>query len=203
MAKGKYYVVWKGRNPGVFDNWDEAKLQIDGFEGAKFKSYPNEPEAREAFAQGSGALYKKKGESATQTASPIVRSIAVDAACSGNPGVMEYRGVSIWNNQEIFHFKCEMGTNNIGEFLAIVHALALLQKMNLPDLPIYTDSQTAISWVKNKKCKTKLEQNHRTLPLFDLIHRAEAWLQSHTWQNSIIKWPTEKWGEIPADFGRK
>ena len=203
MAKGKYYVVWKGRNPGVFDNWDEAKLQIDGFEGAKFKSYPNEPEARDAFAQGSGALYKKKGDPTARTATPIERSIAVDAACSGNPGVMEYRGVSLWNNQEIFHFKCELGTNNIGEFLAIVHALALLQKMNLPDLPIYTDSQTAISWVKNKKCKTKLEQNHRTLPLFDLIHRAEAWLQSHTWQNSIIKWPTEKWGEIPADFGRK
>ncbi len=203
MAKGKYYVVWKGRNPGVFDNWDEAKLQIDGFEGAKFKSYPNELEAREAFAQGSGALYKKKGESAKQTASPIERSIAVDAACSGNPGVMEYRGVSLWNNQEIFHFKCELGTNNIGEFLAIVHALALMQKMNLPDMPIYTDSQTAISWVKNKKSKTKLEQNPRTLPLFDLIHRAEAWLQSHTWQNPIIKWPTEKWGEIPADFGRK
>ena len=46
MAKGKYYVVWKGRNPGIFDNWAEAKMQIDGFEGAKFKSYPSEMEAR-------------------------------------------------------------------------------------------------------------------------------------------------------------
>lgn len=127
----------------------------------------------------------------------------MDAACSGNPGVMEYRGVSLWNNQEIFHFKCELGTNNIGEFLAIVHALALLQQKGIPDMPIYTDSQTAISWVRNKKCKTKLEQNPRTLSLFNLIQRAEAWLQSHTWQNPIIKWPTEQWGEIPADFGRK
>lgn len=203
MAKGKYYVVWKGRNPGVFDNWDEAKMQTQGFEGARFKSYPTEAEARQAFIEGSGARFKSKEANSAQTATPIERSVAVDAACSGNPGVMEYRGVSVWNKQEIFHFKCDLGTNNIGEFLAIVHALAMLQQKQLHDMPIYTDSQTAISWVRNKKCKTKLDQNYKTQPLFDLIHRAETWLQTHPWQNPIIKWPTENWGEIPADFGRK
>ncbi len=202
MAKGKYYVVWKGRNPGIFDNWAEAKMQIDGFEGAKFKSYPSEMEAREAFLQES-ISHRTQKVGSTQTPNPIQRSIAVDAACSGNPGMMEYRGVSIWNKQEIFHFKCDLGTNNIGEFLAIVHALALLQKKELHDMPIYTDSQTAISWVKNKKCKTKLEQNYKTVPLFDLILRAEKWLQNNSWRNPLIKWPTEQWGEIPADFGRK
>ncbi len=203
MAKKKYYVVWRGHNIGVFDNWDEAKLQTEGFEGARFKSYPTEMEAREAFKQGPPKITRKATNTPAPTAKPIIYSIAVDAACSGNPGVMEYRGVTIWNNLEVFHLKCELGTNNIGEFLAIVHALAMLKKRNDHTMPIYTDSKTAISWVRQKKCKTKLDQTPRTLEVFNLIQRAEAWLNSNTWSNPIIKWPTEEWGEIPADFGRK
>lgn len=202
MAKGKYYVVWKGHNPGVFDNWAEAKLQIDGFSGAKFKSFPNEEQARIAFSQGFKISTTSPANDAT-TDRPISRSIAVDAACSGNPGVMEYRGVSVWNNQQIFHHGVKLGTNNIGEFLAIVHALAFLKKKGLDDMVIYTDSQTAISWVKQKKCKTKLDFTPMTAEVFELIRRAEIWLQNNEWKNPIIKWPTEKWGEIPADFGRK
>lgn len=202
MAKGKFYVVWKGRNPGVYDNWADAKMQTEGFEGAKFKSYPTEVEAKEAF--NAEPVYTKKATiKTTPGAAFIQNSLAVDAACSGNPGVMEYRGVTVWNNQEIFRYKCDLGTNNIGEFLAIVHALALCKNKGYTTLPIYTDSRTAISWVNNKKCKTKLEQTPRTMKLFEMIQRAETWLQNNTWQNPIIKWPTESWGEIPADFGRK
>lgn len=201
MAKGKYYVVWLGHNPGVFDNWAEAKMQIDGFKGARFKSFPTEVEAKEAFLQGTPKRSSQTNEPTTEK--PIPQSLAVDAACAGNPGVMEYRGVAVWNNQQIFHHKCKMGTNNIGEFLAIVHALAYLKKLGHHNMTIYTDSLTAISWVKQKKCKTKLDFTPMTAELFDLIGRAEAWLQSNTWSNPLVKWPTDKWGEIPADFGRK
>jgi len=130
-------------------------------------------------------------------------AIAVDAACSGNPGPMEYRGIYLRTGQEIFHYGPVHGTNNIGEFLAIVHALALLKQKGLGTMPIYSDSRTAQIWVQKKKCKTTLPRTATTAPLLDMVARAERWLQTHTWQNRIVKWDTEHWGEVPADFGRK
>ena len=129
-------------------------------------------------------------------------ALAVDAACSGNPGPMEYRGVYLGDGKEIFHFGPVHGTNNIGEFLAIVHALAMLDKQGLK-MTIYSDSRTAISWVRKKCCKTQLERTEETEQLFQLIERAEAWLKAHRVTIPIVKWETEHWGEIPADFGRK
>ena len=126
-----------------------------------------------------------------------------DAACSGNPGKMEYRGVYLRTGKEIFHYGPVWGTNNIGEFLAIVHGLALLKQKGLHTMPIYSDSVNAQLWVKRKKCKTTLERNEKSEALYQLIERAEKWLRENPYQNPIIKWPTEEWGEIPADFGRK
>lgn len=68
------------------------------------------------------------------------------------------------------------GTNNIGEFLALVHGLALLKQKGF-DMPIYSDSANAISWVKQKKCKTKLSRTAETEALFVLIERAENGLK--------------------------
>ena len=128
--------------------------------------------------------------------------IYTDGACSGNPGPMEYRGVHIASRQEVFHFGPTKGTNNIGEFLAIVHGLALLKQKGF-DMPIYSDSVNAISWVRQKKCKTKLPRTAETEELFKLIERAEKWLRENTYTTRILKWETKEWGEIPADFGRK
>ena len=99
-------------------------------------------------------------------------------------------------------FRSMKSTNNIGEFLAIVHGLALLKKKGF-DMPIYSDSANAISWVRQKKCKTKLPRTPETEELFLLIERAEKWLQGNTYTTPILKWETKEWGEIPADFGRK
>jgi len=129
-------------------------------------------------------------------------AIAVDAACSGNPGPMEYRGVYLKTGEEIFHFGPVKGTNNIGEFLAIVHALALLQQKGL-EMTVYSDSKTAQCWVRQKKVKTTLKRTKETEKLFQLIERAENWLRTHSYTVPILKWETEKWGEVPADFGRK
>ena len=127
---------------------------------------------------------------------------AVDAGCSGNPGPMEYQAVDLATGAQVFHFGPIHGTNNIGEFLAIVHALALMEKQGIQKT-IYSDSYNAILWVSKKKCKTKLERNQQTEPLFQIIARAEAWLRAHAIRVPIIKWETSKWGEVPADFGRK
>ena len=216
-AKNKYYVVWKGRLTGIFDSWEECRKQTEGFEGAQYKGYPTLELAEaahklnywQAVKQGVGSREqgigsKEQGFSIFNSQFSIqIPSLSVDAACSGNPGVMEYRGVDTATGREIFRMgPFEHATNNIGEFLALVHGLSLMKK-NGCTLPIYSDSVSAIAWVRAKQCKTKLMRTERNIPLFDLIARAERWLQSNTYSNQILKWDTPNWGEIPADFGRK
>jgi len=211
MSKKKFYVVWKGKKTGVFTSWNVCKRQIDGFEKAEYKSFPTLEEAEIAFKK-SYADYKGVNTKKPKLTSkdlekygkPILESFAVDAACSGNPGRMEYRGVFTKTKKEIFKKGPFLkGTNNIGEFLALVHGLAYLKKKNREDVLIYSDSRIAISWVRQKKCKTKLQFDASNADLKDLILRAEHWLKSNSYKNPIVKWETKAWGEIPADFGRK
>lgn len=206
--KQKYYVVWKGHTPGIYNTWDECQAQTKGFEGAQYKSFESETEAKFAFKEKAEKhLYAKtkqtqSKESLLEVGKPIMESIATDAACSGNPGAMEYQGVSSMTKKRLFHYYHPRGTNNIGEFLGLVHGLSYLKRHNI-DLPLYTDSVNAIKWVKAKKCKTKLERTPENEDLFEYIERAEKWLQDNTYTTKILKWHTESWGEIPADFGRK
>lgn len=208
MAKKNFYVVWNGITPGVYKSWAECKAQVDGYDGAIYKSFAKEEDANRAFNE-SPWLYVGKNAKETvkktnlNNPAIIKNSLAVDAASSGNPGLMEYRGVYVQTGEQIFHQgPFEMGTNNIGEFLALVHGLALLKQKNL-SIPIYTDSMNAIKWVREKKCKTKLERVPENESLFYMIERAENWLKNNTYTTQIIKWQTSEWGEIPADFGRK
>jgi len=207
--KDRYYVVWSGNTPGIYTSWKECEAQVKGVKGAVYKSFATKEEAEQAFAaQPSDYIVRKNDKKTDPEELPMYaeeiepNSLAVDAACSGNPGMMEYQGVYVGNKQQIFHFGPIFGTNNIGEFLAIVHGLAFMQQKGW-DMPIYSDSRNAMLWVKAKKCNTKLERNAKTEPLFQLIERAEKWLREHTYSTRIIKWETSKWGEIPADFGRK
>lgn len=206
--KQKFYVVWSGKTPGIYNNWAEAELQIKGVVDAKFKSYESESEAIKAFSEKAEKhIYGKKilvaGSPIEGRGGFLPNSISVDAACAGNPGVLEYQGVETVSKKPIFKMgPFPEGTVNLGEFLAIVHAVALLKKHN-SDLPIYSDSITALAWVRNKKIKTNLERNTKNKELFELVDRAIIWLNSNTYPNKILKWETEIWGENPADYGRK
>lgn len=263
--KQKWYVVWKGRVPGIYTSWDECAAQVQGFPAAQYKSYEsaliaqklfesawyvvwhgretgvfhgwgvtrplvenrpdaeyraffNEKEAWEAFSDEEGIDEKRKApkvkskllpdavagqQIALLENPPIADSLAVDAACSGNPGLLEYRGVWTKSKEQLFHRGPFVhGTNNIGEFLALVHGLSLLQRQG-SDMPIYSDSKIAIGWVKGKWCRTNLEETADNGDLFILIDRAEQWLKTNSYKTKILKWDTAAWGEIPADFGRK
>jgi ribonuclease HI len=207
MPKQKYYVVWQGVTPGVYTSWNDCQLQIKGYAGAKYKSFDTKEEAEHAYASSPYDYIKRKvipssPQSLLLSPTIIENSLAVDAACSGNPGPMEYRGVHVGSRQELFRFGPMKGTNNIGEFLALVHGLALLKQKGY-DMPVYSDSVNAIGWVKHKKCKTKMPRTPETEGLFLLIKRAEKWLTENAYTTLVLKWNTEKWGEIPADFGRK
>jgi len=207
MPKQKYYVVWKGRKPGVFTSWAESEKQVKGFAGAQYKAFDTLKEAEAAY-QSNYEVFKGKpasqGKWKEASVKPILPSISVDAACSGSPGKLEYRGVFTELGTEIFHFgPFPDGTNNVGEFLAVVHALTWMSK-NGNGLPVYSDSQNAISWVYTGKCRTKLKHTAKNAALFVMIRSAENWLtENELLDDAVLKWDTELWGEIPADFGRK
>lgn len=209
----KWYVVWVGNNPGIYETWEDCKLQVENFPGARYKGFKTREEAIMALRGDNESemgilrsIANANRRIVNYEAFPdiVVDSIAVDAACSGNPGVMEYRGVSVRTGEQIFHKgPFPHATNNIGEFLAIVHALALMKQQGNATMPIYSDSRTGMAWVRDRVCKSKLAPSAKNAELLKIVRRAEVWLQSNTYSNRIIKWNTEEWGEIPADFGRK
>lgn len=211
MGTKKYYVIWKGKETGVFSSWEKVKKLVQGYEGAKYMSFGSKLEANKAikkkYSEYKGVKTKKAILSDADKINygiPLKKSLTVDAACSGNPGKMEYRGVLNHNNQEVFKMgPFENGTNNIGEFLALVHGISLLKKKGLHSLPIYSDSKIAMSWIKKKTCRTNITFDASNSELLTLIHRAEKWLKENSFSNPILKWETKAWGEIPADFGRK
>ena len=210
MAKQKFYVVWEGHRPGVYTSWDAAKQQIDGYPQAKYKSFGSKAEAEKALRGSYWAYVGQNTKTVNRSPEELEKmgvrldSLAVDAACSGNPGDMEYRGVHTRTGQEIFRMgPLPDGTNNVGEFLALVHALAWLKQQNSPRTPIYSDSRNAQLWIKAGQCRTKLAHTGRNDQIFELIDRAEKWLALNRVSNPILKWNTEEWGEIPADYGRK
>ncbi len=213
MTPKKFYVVWAGRMPGVFETWDDCKSQVDGFSGARYKSYPTRQEAERAYGASPGPVARRPQgprekapaqASARTHAGIIAESLAVDAACSRNPGPVEYQCVKTGSGETVFaRGPYEHGTNNAGEFLAIVDALRYCAAEGLK-LPIYTDSRTALSWVKRKQCRSALlEPGGRETEIVRLLRDAEAWLQGRRIANTLLKWETDKWGEIPADYGRK
>lgn len=222
----KFYVVWAGHHPGVYDNWDDCLEQVKNFPGAKYKAFNSAAVAAEAYRlgmaeedsadltrllnnAGEARAQKKRGgrgeQYPTYMDNPEVdlNAWAVDAACAGNPGPVEYRGVELMSGKELFHVgPFQGGTNNLGEFLAIVHALALQEQMGITR-PIYSDSVSGMAWVRNRVIKTTLQPTPANAPLFNLLRRGIHWLNTHSWKAPIMKWDTPRWGEIPADFGRK
>jgi ribonuclease HI len=230
MARGRIYVVFAGREPGIYRDWTSCRAQVEGFSGAEHRSFKTADEATRAWVEAGGdpIPLDEPGEAGEgglvddpdALDEPVARapapapprrveggpppgSIAVDAACSGNPGPMEYRGVEIDGGEQLFHVGPMRGTNNIGEFLAIVHGLAWLQRHGRPG-PIYSDSNIAIGWVKRGTARTTLARSAATESAWQLLARAQLWLRQGAPRGvEIRKWPTRRWGEIPADFGRK
>ena len=189
----KFYVVWNGYATGVFDSWEECQLQTKGYPGAKYKSFDSQEAAVEAYRGDPAEQIELLASIAKHRPAPVnyesfpdirLDSLAVDAACSKNPGPVDR-------------------LIGIGEYLALVHGLALLKSQGRPNTPIYTDSRTARAWVRNRQPKTTLPRTPQNERLFEMIERATAWLNANPLTNPILTWDTPAWGEIPADFGRK
>ena len=127
-----------------------------------------------------------------------VEGIAVDAAHSMKNGRTEYQGIDLATRQQIFYKNLGNQTTNIGEFLAVVEAVKYIIENDFQLRIIYSDSTTAIAWFKMKKTSS-------TKPCKDL-QRAEMFLRALSADVDtieIIHWDNKRWGETPADFGRK
>lgn len=212
---GKFYVVWVGKKPGVFYSREKYKAQTDGFSGALYKKFATKDIANKAFVEGPEKYLKNapkkiepKGivlpkEDLKIIGRPEPESISVDGAWNNHTLDCEYRGVKTGSKELLFKMgPYQDGSNNIAEFLAIVHALAYCKKHKLT-IPIYSDSTTAISWMKKKKANTKVLPTERNTKLLKMIDSAETWLNENNLNNKVLKWETQAWGENPADFGRK
>ncbi|PZE19778.1 ribonuclease H [Paenibacillus xerothermodurans] len=224
MAKQKYYVVWEGKVPGIYKTWAECQAVTNGYPQAKFKAYESEAEAQAALKRGWKASFAASSKAAAASSAGaaqrgseraraakgsksseqvVLDSISVDVGSKGNPGLVEYKGVDTRTGKVIFqHPPIAKGTNNLGEFLAIVHALAYLKQKG-SSMTIYSDSVTAISWVRKKAVATNLPRDESTKEIWALVDRALAWLHNNSYSNPILKWDTKAWGEIKADYGRK
>jgi len=124
-----------------------------------------------------------------------INGISVDGGTEGNPGPCFYRGVDIKTGEVLFYKNLGMGTNNVAEFLGVIRAIHYCEKNNI-EPNIWSDSVTAIAWVRNKKHKSTFKG--------DVTKRLDDACDYLLNKNvTINKWRTKEWGEIPADFGRK
>ncbi|EFM10487.1 ribonuclease H-related protein [Paenibacillus curdlanolyticus YK9] len=226
MAGSKHYVVWVGRKPGVYATWAECQKQTHKFDGAKFKSFESKAAADAAYkagwetnwgqgkaaagtSGGSSAAYRSTARSAASKAAAPESleidydSISVDVGTSGNPGPTEYKGVDTQTGEVVFACgPIRKGTNNLGEFLAIVHALRYLQQLG-SNKTVYSDSVNAMKWVNQKAVASTLARDASTAEIWRLVDDAVLWLKTNRYENKVLKWQTKLWGEIKADYGRK
>ena len=207
MPKNNVYVVFAPRSiRGVYDSWVRCQSALRGVSGTSFAGFKNVAEANEALRCGSLAEYRARAATRKPWIGHVqLPCIVVDAACSGAPGPVEYRGVVIPEMYEAFRRgPYHQGTNNIGEFLAIVAGLRWLENTSL-DFPLYSDSAVAIGWVTGRgECNTHQVPGAE---LRDAIAAAERWLMLPSSralaESRVRKWDTRELGEIPADYGRK
>ncbi len=161
MAK-KFYVVWAGRETGVFDNWAYTKKLVDKFPQAKYKSFPSQDEAQAAFSKGgpvkasSSSKNVKKAKPATSAImdSQFNVHIYCDGACEPNPGESS-SGVAVYENMQLTQLWYGLynphGTNNTAELNALFQSL-LLAKDALAKgktVQILCDSQYSINCITN------------------------------------------------------
>ena len=209
MIKKKWYVVWVGRGPGIYENWADCEAQVKGFPNARYMSFKTREEAEEAFKEDPEDYWGKKDQLARRRIEKGLHkdvnrnSIAVDVSCRGPYGPMEFRGINLTTNEFVFIMgPYQKGTNNIGEFLAVVEALKYISRIQKPMI-IYTDSLTAMAWVRDRICNTELPRTEESEDIFIMIDEALEWLHNNDYSTEIQKWNTDEWGEVPADYGRK
>lgn len=201
MKNNKYYVVFKGYNTGIYDNWNDCKKQVNGFSGALHKSFESPDEAEKAFEE-----YSESSNTNLEFEQPTsysIKSIIVSGNCPNNFGEMSYQWnlVASTNNAKRKNLSI-IGTKNIADFIAIIDLIKLTKKVKL-NLPIYTNSKTAVNWILNKKCNHQLFVSKQTETVLALVKEHDEWLLNNIIENEILLWNSNSWGVFPIVSKRK
>lgn len=113
---------------------------------------------------------------------------------------MAYKGFNESTNKWIFKVKYKgYCTQNVADFMAIVHALHYC-KINNIDLPIYNDNLVAIKWVKDKKVNSLLIKTKENHELFQSFENALVILKQNDFLNPILFWKKKELGNIKNPF---
>jgi len=212
----KYYVVRNGKKKWIFDSWDETKVIVEWFQNAKYKSFDDYDIAKKSFDMWYDVFFGQRDKKVKKDKKEIIKnkkiltpSICVDASCMGNPGNLQYQIVDTGNLCNIYKSPIfEHWTQNIWEYMAIVHWMMILSENDFYKKYkiIYSDSNTAISWIVNKKPKTSLIRDIYNIKLKNQFEKTNKWLLENTEKIKniqVIKRETKYRWEILADFGRK
>ena len=186
------YAVWQGRRTGIFTKWEEARAQIDGYPSPGFAAFLSRAEAERELEERRRLL--------APAGPPPEAGIAVDAACAGAVGPLEYRGIDLRTGETVFaEGPVDAGTNNLGEFLAIVRALEMLDRQEVSG-PIWSESDVAIAWVGEGRHRSSVKPTDRNRELRRRLCRAELFLVDAPAPADVRRWRSDAWGAIPVEF---
>lgn len=192
----KYYAVKVGKKIGIYYSWEDCKEQVNGYPKAVYKSFTDIVEANNFIS--ATTVVKPKIPATTYSKN----SINCDGAYSSSTGIMEFKIQDTKSGDLIRKKLYSCGTNNIAEFLGLCYAMKYLDMTNSRKTIIYTDSITAISWVKNKNINTVFDYKSNDRLNRD-VEECLYFIRNTDSTFNIKKWDTVNWGEIPSDFGRK
>ncbi len=172
MAK-KFYVVRKGKTPGIYENWADCKAQVDGFSGADFKSFLTLEEAKVYYGHSTDGNPEKLDIEALDEISAIAY---VDGSYNVSTKEFSYGVVFIAKGKEIeFSQKGEneelaLMRNVAGEIKGAEAAMRYALENQYKKLTIYHDYEGISKWCQGA-WKTNKEGTIAYKRYYDSIKR--------------------------------
>ncbi len=209
MAKYSCYAVLEGRVPGVYDTWNECSAQVTGYSGAIFKGHICHSSARYEFRLHqrrkiakfkirTTPLAKKKKVSTLPTSEYIVAGASYDRFND----TLTYRVVMGGTNETLFESEVYSGGNqSLGEYLALIEALKWVRENYKHDIPVLSNSMSAIIWIENKAYKGSLGIHDMDSDLYLELKKAKEYLSDmcqdgYKYSLNTLKWNNKLLGCI-------
>lgn len=190
-----FYAVAKGRAPGVYTTWNEAKKQVDGFNYPKFRKFETKDEADafvKQFASKVATVPKtapKPDDDLPQNPTPSVQKdglvVFTDGSALGNGKKGAKAGyAAVWPNHPHLTFakplEGDTKTNNRAEFMACIDALEAANRED-PTMSeivhVYTDSEllinTVTKWMRGWKRNGWKKSSGDPIMNADLVKRLD------------------------------
>ena len=203
MAKKKYYVVFIGRKPGIYNEWfgaNGAEIQINGFSGARYQGFATLSDAKQAFNQ----FRKTNHVQRQKKTSPITErqiqepvpgrtkiTMYTDGGCIYNPGPGGYGVVLIKGKQKKeYSGSYRLTTNNRMELMACIIGLKKIKTAS--SVVLYSDSKYVVNgitkgWAKRWQANNWMRNKTDRAENVDLWEQLLDLCQKHSVQFKWVK----------------